>query len=251
MAPRANSCRVLVVNAALLLALLGGYWGRRTTAPADVPPDLLSRMPLPFRGWATADQGLTARENALLRPDAVLLRRYRSPGGQTADLAVIAGHRKQTVHTPAFCMAGEGWEMVARRDIAVALEDRRIGATRVLLVSHGQELLSTYFFTDGRLCTRSLLRFQGAQLLERLHARPPFGALVRILVPVSGDRKAAERLSDDFARSVLPEILKSLRGARARSPERLHLSVDGLSPVSSNVEGIYVRHVNRETLQSR
>jgi EpsI family protein len=242
---RSDNCRVLAVNAALLLALLGGNWGRRTAAPADVPPDLLSRMPLPFRGWATADQGLTAREKALLRPDAVLLRRYRSPGGQTAELAVIAGHRKQTVHTPAFCMAGDGWEIVAKRAVAVTLEDRRIAATRAVLVSDGRELLATYFFTDGRLCTPSLLRFQGVQLLERLHAQPPFGALVRILVPVRGNRNAAERLSNDFARSVLPEILKSLRGARARSPERVHLSVDGVSP---NVEGIYVRHVKRETI---
>lgn len=75
-------------------------------------------------------------------------------------------------------------------------------------------MLVTYFFTDGDFSTRELVHYQWDQMLKRLRGEPPMGALVRIIVPVHSDRKAAERFSDDFAREMLPEILKSIRAAR-------------------------------------
>jgi len=44
----------------------------------------------------------------------LLVRRYGMAVGEkfaeVAELAIIAGHQKKSVHTPGFCLAGGGWE---------------------------------------------------------------------------------------------------------------------------------------------
>jgi EpsI family protein len=109
----------------------------------------------------------------------------------------------------------DGWELLSQQEQPLEVGERRIAASRALMTREGAHLLATYFFTDGEYATRSLARFQGAQLLKRLRAEPPFGASVCIRVPTRGNREAAERLSDDFARAALPTIMESLRRARA------------------------------------
>lgn len=205
--------RLIVINGALLFILLGSYWGQRTEGATVQQADYLHGLSLPFRGWKTADTNLTEHERELLRPDAVLLRSYTSSAGEYANLAVIAGHRKQTVHTPAFCMAGGGWNTTASNDFTMVLGQVKISATRAVMQSDQHELLVTYFFTDGQFCTQSLPVFQGKQMIERFQGTVPLGALVRIVIPIQSDRSSAERLSDDFAQAVLPEVLRGLRTA--------------------------------------
>jgi EpsI family protein len=169
-------------------------------------------MALPFRSWTAADQPLPPGELSP-PPDASLLRRYRSPAGETAELAVIAGHRQDTIHSPVICMSGAGWEWLAQRHCALELPGGRLPVTRALLIKDGERLLITYCFTDGAHVSANLIRFQFSELLERLQSRTPVGALVRVLVPVAGDAAAAERTSDDLLRAALPAILERLRRA--------------------------------------
>lgn len=213
MSPNLLRFRLLIFNAVLLFALLGSTGGYRTGSPKVIASDSLSRAALPFRGWTASELHLTKAEQEMLRPDAVLLRRYTAPSGETVDLAVIAGHRKQTVHTPAFCMAGGGWETLSEAEWQTAAGKNDLKGTRSVMGQQGQELVATYFFTDGASSTRSLVRFQGTQLLQRLRGQTPLGALVRITVPVARDRDAAEKLSDEFAEAVFPDVLRNLRSA--------------------------------------
>ena len=203
--------RLLIINSILLLALLGAYWGRRVEDAVPSRTDFLRPLDLPFRGWKTTDAVLTPSDLNLLKPDAVLVRRYQGPDGQSAELAVIAGHRKQSVHTPGFCMVGGGWEALVQGECDLVLGDRRIPAVRSVMAVGARQVVATYFFTDGDYCTRSLVQFQGVQLLKRFRQEIPVGALVRILVPIRTDRAEAERLADDFARATVPKVLASLR----------------------------------------
>jgi EpsI family protein len=196
-----------------LLVLLAGVLGRRVESAALRGPDFLRQLNLPFRGWTTSDSQLPARDRQVLEPDAVLVRRY-SGQGQQAELAVIAGHRKKTVHTPGFCMAGGGWDTLWQHEAAITLPERQIPAIQMLMSQDRHQILVTYFFTDGDYCTSSLLQFQAVQTLKRFRARVPVGALVRIIVPLQSDEDAARALSADFARAMLPGVLDSLRHAR-------------------------------------
>jgi hypothetical protein len=233
--------RWFIVNAIFLVALLGSQVGRRIENATVTHPDFLKELNLPFRGWVTSDTAITQDELDLLQPDATLVRRYKAPDNPVtsgpkagkeaaaakdvkgipeapwAELAVIAGHRKRSVHTPAFCMTGGGWEILSKKNFDIALSDgRRIPATRAVMIKDNAQLVTTYFFTDGDYCTRDLLRFQGAQIMKRFQAKVPLGALVRVIVPVSRSQADSENLSDVFSQAVVPGVLESLRHAELK-----------------------------------
>jgi EpsI family protein len=208
--------RLPILNSLLLLVLVASVLCRRVDGLAPHHPDFLRQLPLPFRDWATSDVEITMRDRQLLEPDAVLVRAYQSRQGarQQAELAVIAGHRKKTVHTPGFCMMGGGWETLWQQDTTLTLSDRQIDTTQALMSREQRQILVTYFFTDGDYCTHNLLQFQGMQILQRFRARASLGALARIIVPVQGDETTARALTADFARATLPTVLATLRRAR-------------------------------------
>ena len=209
--------RFLLANAFLLLALFGGYWGRRIEGAALKRGDLLSSLHLPYRDWKSVDFAIPPDELRLLEPDATLARRYESPAGQTIELMVIAGHRKRSIHLPSYCMAGGGWDTLSQKDVFLPLPSGAIPAAQARMTREGATMLATYFFTNGTYRARSLTAFQAQQIAERFHARLTPGALVRFIVPLNGSPESqavAEKLTADFAASVLPAILDSLRHAR-------------------------------------
>src|SRR5262249_10489689 len=150
----------------------GTWWGRRVEAAPYRPENFLAGLALPFRDWVATDRTLAPGE-VKPPPDAFLLRQYRSPAGDTAQLAIVAGHRQDTIHTPAICMSGAGWELLSQRSCTLDLRGRAIPATRALLAKDGQRLLVTYFFTDGDQVSGSLIGFQLSQLLQRLRGGVP------------------------------------------------------------------------------
>ncbi len=205
--------RLLIVNAILMLTLLGSLWGRHIEGATLAQPLFLQHLDLPFRNWTSQDAGLSHVELSLLQPDAFLVRRYRDRSNGRAELAVIAGHRKRSIHTPGFCMEGKGLETLWTRACHLRLPEREIEATRSLMTQDNHQLLVTYFFTDGVYTTRDLLQFQCVQMLKRFRSQIPLGALVRILVPVERDQAAAEKLCDEFALATVPGVMRSLRQA--------------------------------------
>ncbi|HZT42994.1 MAG TPA: EpsI family protein [Chthonomonadaceae bacterium] len=208
--------RLLILNLVLVLAVLGSAWGRRIDTLTFTRHSFLSDLRLPFQGWKTSDETLSAKEVSVLDPDAVVVRDYQAPDGYWAQLAVIAGHQKRSIHTPGFCMTGSGYETLTQGECTLHLPDgTEITATRALMQQDKLRLVTTYFFTDGSYSTPSLVQFQGVQLLKRFQSTIPLGALVRILVPVRGEDVAgANKLSDTFAQSTVPGVLAALRQAR-------------------------------------
>ena len=210
--------RLLLVNALLLFALGASLWGRHRENAQPAPTDLLRGLSLPYRDWKATELSVSAGELALLQPDSTLARRYDAPGGESLELTVIAGHRKRTVHLPAYCMTGSGWDTLAQQDVSLPLGGKRsLPAARVLMAQHGQQILVTYCFTDGDFTTRSLTAFQAQQLMRRFRSAPAPGALVRLITPVGTGPEAPSRAAqqtDAFAAAVLPALLERLRSAR-------------------------------------
>src|SRR5262249_52316578 len=152
---------------------------------------------------------ISAEERSLLEPDSVLIRRYGKQDEDrfvvAAELAVIAGHRKKSVHTPGFCLAGGGWETLWQKEDEIALGERSIPVQQALMSKNGARMLVTYFFTNGEYCSRNLMAFQGVQFLGRLRSRVPEGALVRLTVPLYGPEEQAKALTQEFAQAMLPQ----------------------------------------------
>jgi len=206
--------RFFLVNSLLVFAVLASYGGRSIEDAHVQEAAFLSKLNLQFRGWEAKDFALTKSETELLDPDAVLVRRFTSPDAGFAELAVVAGHRKKTVHTPGFCMAGDGWQMTSQNETRLHLTTGEVPAIRAVMVKDGQRLLVTYFFTDGSYATTSLPRFMLSQAVKRLRARVPVGALVRIIVPVNSDVASGDALTQEFAAETLPPVMAALRNAK-------------------------------------
>jgi EpsI family protein len=219
--------RLFILNAVLVLVLVGSQMGRQIEAAALTKPGLLKSLDLSIPGLKSIDVAIPQSELELLEPDAWLVKRYvydiganpieRKP--RCAELAVIAGHRKKTVHTPAFCMTGDGWEMVERKDFDVRLPDRTIPATRMTMAKGPEKTMTTFFFTDGDFSTRSLIKFQGVQILKRFRSEIPVGALIRVIVPIypkDKDAAYASRVSDEFSRLLIPKVMGALREAKLK-----------------------------------
>lgn len=202
--------RVPLATAAVALALMCGAIARRAEGEDTSRRDTLARMALPYQGWTEQDLPLTAGEQELLESDTHLLRRYRSPGGEIVELAVIAGHRKRTVHSPDACLAGGGWETISQRDVLLTAAGRQVPAIRASLTREGARMAATYFFTDGAFSTRSLPQLQFRQILSRLRGQRPFGAMVRILTSDGDDTPGSEWRANDFARTTLPAVFDAL-----------------------------------------
>ena len=203
--------RFLALNSILLLTLAGSLKARDLENAAPARTDFLRPLNLPFRGWQSTDAQLTSGELSLLQPDAVLVRRYVASDGNWAELAVIAGHKKCTVHTPAFCMAGGGWETLEQAPHPLSIAGEKIQSTRSVMTREGHRIMLTYYFTDGRFATNNLVQFQTHQLMQRLYGKGSTGALVRIIAPVAEDIESTKNQSDDFAGQVLPQVMRTLR----------------------------------------
>lgn len=211
-----NRARLLLLNSLLLLTLLGAYFGRRNDHAGAAETDFLRPLPLPFRGWKTEDQVVTPGELKLLEPDALLIRTYQGEQNGWAQLAVIAGHRKKSIHTPSFCMLGGGWDVLTQHNTQIRTSGRAIPASRMLMSKDGQRILVTYYFTNGDFCTSDLVQFQSLQMLQRFQARAPLGALIRVIVPVLETETEAVALTDEFAQATLPPVMTALREARRK-----------------------------------
>lgn len=218
-APRAHAestlrrARMPLALAALTVAVAGSAYARRADGGDGVRADFLAEMPLPYHDWKEEKLGLTAGERSMLQPDAQLLRRYRSPAAGTIEIAVIAGHRKKTVHTPDFCLVGGGWETLSQRDVVLTAGDSSVPAVQALLLRDGERMMATYFFTDGESSFRSLPQFQIRQIVKRLQGRTSLGAMVRILSSASQGEGDVAKRSDDFARTTLPAVFAALKHA--------------------------------------
>ena len=206
--------RLLQVNLILLLALLGSHWGRSIEGATIAHKEVLQQLSLPFRDWKSVDSNIEKLDWEILEPDAALVRRYVSADNQAAELTVVMGHRKKTVHTPTLCMSGGGWEVVSQRYIDLPLPGRKVHAVRQVMTHEGQRVAMTYFFTDGDFCSPSLAQFQTVQLVKRLKATVPLGALVRTIVPIKGDSADSDSLSDEFAAATIPGILTTIQTTR-------------------------------------
>jgi len=206
--------RLLAANGILLLAAAGSAWGRHTESTILAPTGFLQELRLQFRGWSTSDIELSKVERDMLEPDATLVRRFKSDKGEMIELAVIAGHQKKTVHTPGFCLAGGGWEMLSQEQCTLALPTGEVPAAQMLIGKDGARMLATYFFTDGEQSTRNLLQFQWTQIQHRIRGKLPMGALVRIMTPVRRDPAKTQKLVAEFASAALPPVLGRIQKAR-------------------------------------
>ena len=208
----------LIVNFLFVAALSGSFLLGRLENASDTYPDFLINIPLDFHNWRGTPVTISKADIAALDPDSYLMQSWSSPASRSLELTVIAGHRKRSIHTPAFCLRGDGWEPLDSSSRTLSISGRSVTMTSLRMIRDGQCLLVSYFFSDGDYCTTDLLELQMRQFWSRMRGGENEGslvALIRVVVPCkANDQRAAGILTDDFAQATFPIILARLRGAQ-------------------------------------
>ena len=205
--------RIPIAIACLALTLLGSRWAGQTQNAPVRPTDELAMLEIPFYDWAQLDLDLSERETEVIRPEAALLRRYESPDdGLSAELTVIAGRHKRSVHTPGYCLPGSGWEVVQQEATSMTLPGgRKIPIVHSIMTNDaGQQMAVVYFFTDGNFATNNIARYQFNQLLKRLRKQSSFGAMVRLIIPIH-EGVDTDAFIREFANAAFPKVMDKLK----------------------------------------
>jgi len=192
----------------LALGLAVAGWVGHPAAPATRAD--FSPIPAAFGQWRGTDRGGLDRVSAeMLQPDAYLGRLYRRADGYPVDVAVVFGHRKQTFHSPGFCLLGGGWDITRKNQVRLS---GTLQANEFYLQRKDEERLVTYWYASYRETTPSWVAFQYRLLRNRLLGRPGSGALIRLTAPIGASAREAEEVTAELAAGLRPGLEKVVGG---------------------------------------
>jgi len=195
---------ILAVGQALILLA-------RPSGAGDATRIATHLVPMRIGEWQGADQGpVDDVSREMLQPDAVIWRTYQNPAGATAELMVIYGHQKATFHSPGQCLLGGGWNIVAKERAKVSVDGRDLEVNRFRVQTGEGRAVVFYGYVQGHRVTPSWVKHQFYLATDRARGRVPMGALVRVIVPVTGSQAAADRAGIELMQGVLPGVLRSL-----------------------------------------
>lgn len=165
----------------------------------------------------TEQQDLDDLSKEMLTPDAYIVRTYANTAGYPVYVLVIYGHRKNTFHSPGYCLPGGGWAIqkrVIERVPVTSPQGKQYEAemNRFLLQKDNQKQVVLYCFIEGGRVTPSIFKHNWYLLQDRLLHRPAMGALLRIIVPVADNEEVAAQLAREFARELVPIVQHQLVG---------------------------------------
>jgi EpsI family protein len=172
----------------------------------------LVSLPLQLSTWTGHDAAPLDDETVrLLGADAYLERSYAAGSGPPVDFYIAYYGRQRpgaSIHSPLHCLPGTGWEPIDVTTVSLPQADGTVGQLRRLVVRKNMERAVVFYWyaVHGRMIASEIL--SKAWLLHdgvRFHRSD--AALVRIVVPIDGDRvDAAQRQGLAFARDVLPYL---------------------------------------------
>lgn len=194
----------VILGAGALLVALGTT--RQRTMPLSAP---LATIPATLGEYRGQDQPLTTEEQRVVGMSSYLLRNFSRDSLPAFSIYVGYYDRQlqgKTIHSPKNCLPGAGWEPLAAGRETIHTAAGPATVNRYLLVNGGQRAL-VYYWYQGRGRVEADEYQVKLQLLRdsALRGRTE-EALVRIVVPVTGDEREATTLATWVAGQLLPAV---------------------------------------------
>ena len=197
------------------LLLLGGavvnFWA--AAGEARAPRRALAEFPAEFGGWRQAGRDLRfdAETEAVLRADDYVSRDYATADGRLASL-YVGYYRTQrvgaTYHSPLNCLPGTGWELTEPATVTVKPADGSpaFDANQYVIKYGGRSQLLVYWYQGRGRAVASEYVDKVYTVLDSMRLRRSDGAMVRVLVPVTGSEQAAVGVASEFAAQIAPHL---------------------------------------------
>jgi EpsI family protein len=198
----------------LLVGVVVNVWSY--LGEAHVERRDLSEFPETVGAWQRTgiDQTLDNETLKVLRASDYLLRGFRKPDGQVANLYVgyYASQRTgATYHSPLNCLPGSGWTLSEPGKATIALPDgTSFVANKYVIQSGDFKSLMIYWYQGRGRNVASEYWGKFYTIVDSVRLRRSDGAMVRVIVPIAGSEAAAEKAAIEFASgasAVLPRFV--------------------------------------------
>ena len=183
---------------------------------AHVERKELKDFPQTIGAWQRTgnDQILDDETLKVLKASDYLLRDFRKPQGQVANLYVgyYASQRSgATYHSPLNCLPGSGWQLSESGKATIPLPDgTSFVANKYIIKSGDYKSLMIYWYQGRGRNVASEYWGKVYTVLDSVRLRRSNGAMVRVTVPIGNSEDAAEQAAIEFASSasaVLPQYV--------------------------------------------
>ena len=183
---------------------------------AHVDRKELKDFPETIGSWRKTgtDQILDEPTLKVLRASDYLLRDFRKPGGQVANLYVgyYASQRTgATYHSPLNCLPGSGWILSEPGKATITLPDGSSFIANKYVIQNGDYKSFMIYWYQGR--GRNVASEYWGKIytvLDSVRLRRSDGAMVRVTVPFRDSEAAAQQAAIEFASAastVLPQYV--------------------------------------------
>lgn len=150
----------------------------------------------------------------VLRASDYLLRDFRKPEGQVANLYVgyyATQSTGATYHSPLNCLPGSGWTLSEPGKATIALPDGSSFVANKYVIQNGEySSLMIYWYQGRGRNVASEYWGKVYTVLDSVRLRRSNGAMVRVTVPIRNSEADAEKTAVEFATAastVLPEFV--------------------------------------------
>jgi len=198
----------------LVVGVLVNAWAY--LGEAHVERKELKDFPQTIGAWQRTgnDQILDDETLKVLKASDYLLRDFRKPEGQVANLYVgyYATQRSgATYHSPLNCLPGSGWQLSEPGKATITLPDgTSFVANKYIIKSGDYKSLMIYWYQGRGRNVASEYWGKVYTVLDSVRLRRSNGAMVRVTVPIGNSEDAAEQAAIEFASSasaVLPQYV--------------------------------------------
>jgi len=198
----------------LLVGIVVNAWSY--LGEAHVERKELKDFPQAIGTWQRTgtDQILDDATMKVLRASDYLLRDFRKPEGQVANLYVgyYASQRSgATYHSPLNCLPGSGWTLSEPGKATIALPDGSSFVANKYVIQNGDfKSLMVYWYQGRGRNVASEYWGKVYTVFDSVRLRRSDGAMVRVTVPIGNSVAAAEQTALDFASAAstaLPEFV--------------------------------------------
>jgi EpsI family protein len=190
--------RVLPLTAILFSSLGLRLW--LTSTPVIPARQPLAEFPRHLGQWELASEGsISGRLQPVLGADDYVLRSYRSPSGEIAELFTAyyaVQDPGESMHSPKNCMAGAGWEPIQKGSLALTVSGagRAAAVNSYVVERDGQRFVMLYWYqVHGRMIASEYL-LKAYLVWDAVCKRRRDGAVVLIAVPIRPGSDGKEEL---------------------------------------------------------
>jgi EpsI family protein len=150
----------------------------------------------------------------VLRASDYLLRDFRKPQGQVANLYVGYYATQRTgasYHSPLNCLPGSGWTLSAPAKATIPLPDGTSFVANKYVIQNGDyRSLMVYWYQGRGRTVASEYWGKVYTVFDSVRLRRSDGAMVRVTVPIGSSEAEAEQAAIEFASAasaVMPQFV--------------------------------------------